>query len=79
MSTYFAKNPERFLRSPEKSKKVLDMLIAYDVEPNSILNASETFRINLNNLEERLTELKAASFDPLYSWMVTCSPPEFRK
>lgn len=79
MSACFAKSPERFLRPTEKLKQKLDLLVAHGVDPNSILNAPATFRINLCNLEKRLIEVKAASFEPIYSWMLTCTPSQLKK
>ncbi|XP_031635754.1 transcription termination factor, mitochondrial-like [Contarinia nasturtii] len=73
ISSNFAKNPIIFLRDPQMLQRKLDMLLAFNVEPNSILNSPLTFRMNLNKIENRLNELKTNSIESISSWMLTCT------
>lgn len=73
VSACFANSPSIFFRSPRTLHQKLNILLAFGVELESILNAPITFRMNLNNLEKRLKELKSNSVEPIYSWMLTCS------
>lgn len=76
MSAYFAKNPGIFFRPAGILNQKLATLITNGVDLNSILNAPATFRINLCTLEKRLAELKSASVEPIFSWMLTCGPAQ---
>lgn len=66
----FAKRPELLAQSPEALQTKLDILLAYNVDIESILRAPLTFEMSSTALSNQLEELKKLKLDKIKSYMI---------